>query len=182
MPIVVPRMPGGPVTTQTEELAPFFERVDYPYFVVTALTEEGALGGCLAGFVTQCSVDPPNFLVCISKVNHTYAIAEGSAAMGLHLLGTDQEELARRFGEETGDRVDKFAGLDWAPGDTAHLCSPSRRSASKGSSSATSRSATMRLSCSVERGPSTAAMPASLHIALPRRSLRVTPCRVDRIG
>jgi flavin reductase (DIM6/NTAB) family NADH-FMN oxidoreductase RutF len=101
---------------RTDELAPFLERVDYAYFVVTARTEEGALGGCLAGFVTQCSIDPPNFLVCISKVNHTYAIAEGSTAMGLHLLGTDQGDLARRFGEETGDLVDKFAGLDWVPG------------------------------------------------------------------
>jgi flavin reductase (DIM6/NTAB) family NADH-FMN oxidoreductase RutF len=104
------------VSKQTDELAPFLERVDYAYFVVTARTENGALGGCLAGFVTQCSIDPPNFLVCISKVNHTYAIAEESRAMGLHLLGTDQVELARRFGEETGDLEDKFAGVDWMPG------------------------------------------------------------------
>jgi flavin reductase (DIM6/NTAB) family NADH-FMN oxidoreductase RutF len=104
------------MTKQTDELEPFFDRVDYAYFVVTARSKEGALGGCLAGFVTQCSIDPPNFLVCISKVNHTYAIAEGSTAMGLHLLGTDQAELGRRFGEETGDLVDKFEGLDWVPG------------------------------------------------------------------
>ena len=111
-----PARSGGLVTQHTDGLAPFFERVDYAYYVVTARTDEGVLGGCLAGFVTQCSIDPPNFLVCISKVNHTFAIAEGSTAMGLHLLGTDQGELARRFGEETGDLVDKFAGLHWEPG------------------------------------------------------------------
>jgi flavin reductase (DIM6/NTAB) family NADH-FMN oxidoreductase RutF len=104
------------VTKQKDELAPFFERVDYAYYVVTARTQDGALGGCLAGFVTQCSIDPPNFLACISKVNHTYAIAEGSTSLGLHLLGRDQAELARRFGGETGDLVDKFAGLDWVAG------------------------------------------------------------------
>jgi flavin reductase (DIM6/NTAB) family NADH-FMN oxidoreductase RutF len=104
------------LTQQGDELAPFFERVDYAYYVVTARTDEGSLGGCLAGFVTQRSIDPPNFLVCISKVNHTFAVAERSTAMGLHLLGRDQAQLARRFGEETGDLVDKFADLEWKPG------------------------------------------------------------------
>jgi flavin reductase (DIM6/NTAB) family NADH-FMN oxidoreductase RutF len=101
---------------QTEDLAPYFARVDYAYYVVTVQADDGAPSGCLAGFVTQCSIDPPNFLVCISKVNHTYAVAQRSTAMGLHLLGADQVELARRFGEETGDLVDKFAGLDWETG------------------------------------------------------------------
>jgi flavin reductase (DIM6/NTAB) family NADH-FMN oxidoreductase RutF len=36
--------------------------------------------------------------------------------MGLHLLGEDQVDLARLFGEETGDVVDKFAWLDWRLG------------------------------------------------------------------
>jgi flavin reductase (DIM6/NTAB) family NADH-FMN oxidoreductase RutF len=105
-----PAKPGGLVTHQTDELAPFSERVDYAYYVVTARTDEGILGGCLAGFVTQCSIDPPNFIVCISKVNHTFGIAERSTALGLHLLGRDQVWLARRFGEETGDLMDKFEG------------------------------------------------------------------------
>jgi flavin reductase (DIM6/NTAB) family NADH-FMN oxidoreductase RutF len=60
------------------------------------------MSGCLAGFVTQCSISPPNFLVCISKVNHTLVVAQHSSGMGLHLLGADQVDLARLFGEETG--------------------------------------------------------------------------------
>ena len=76
------------------------------------------MSGCLAGFVTQCSIDPPNFLVCISKVNHTLGVAERSPGMGLHLLGQDQVDLARLFGEETGDLVDKFASVDWRLGST----------------------------------------------------------------
>ena len=75
-------------------------------------------GGRLAGFVTQCSIDPPNFLICVSKVNHTLAVAEHSPGMGLHLLGEDQVDLARLFGEETGDVVDKFASVDWRLGST----------------------------------------------------------------
>ena len=38
--------------------------------------------------------------------------------MGLHLLGEDQVDLARLFGEETGDLVDKFASVDWRLGPT----------------------------------------------------------------
>ncbi len=38
--------------------------------------------------------------------------------MGLHLLGEEQVDLARLFGEETGDLVDKFASVDWRLGCT----------------------------------------------------------------
>ncbi len=106
------------MTEATDDLAAFFDLVDYPYFVVTVRSPEADMSGCLAGFVTQCSIDPPNFLICISKVNHTLAIAVRSPGMGLHLLGQDQAELARLFGEETGDLVDKFASVDWRLGPT----------------------------------------------------------------
>jgi flavin reductase (DIM6/NTAB) family NADH-FMN oxidoreductase RutF len=106
------------VTDANDGLAPFFDLVDYPYFVVTVRSPEADMSGCLAGFVTQCSIDPPNFLVCISKVNHTLGVAALAQGMGLHLLGRQQVELARLFGEETGDLVDKFASVDWRLGST----------------------------------------------------------------
>lgn len=104
------------MTSHTDELASYRARVDYPFYVVTVQATDGAKSGCLAGFVTQCSIDPPNFLACVSKVNHTFGVAQRSTSMGLHLLGVDQVDLARRFAEETGDLVDKFAGLEWRPG------------------------------------------------------------------
>ncbi len=103
----------------TVERAPFLDRVDYLSYVVTVRSPDAEMSGCLAGFVTQCSIDPPNFLVCISKVNHTLAVAQHSSDMGLHQLGADQVDLARLFGEETGDLVDKFASVDWRLGSTA---------------------------------------------------------------
>ncbi len=106
------------MTDAREDLAPFFDAIDYPFFVVTVRSPEAEMSGCLAGFVTQCSIDPPNFLVCISKVNHTLGVAECSPGMGLHLLGQDQVDLARLFGEVTGDLVDKFALVDWRLGST----------------------------------------------------------------
>jgi len=106
------------VTDVGDDLAPFFDLIDYPYFVVTVRSPEADMSGCLAGFVTQCSIDPPNFIVCISKVNHTLGVATHAQGMGLHLLGQHQVDLARLFGEETGDLVDKFASVDWRLGST----------------------------------------------------------------
>jgi flavin reductase (DIM6/NTAB) family NADH-FMN oxidoreductase RutF len=100
------------------DLAPFFERVDFPYYVLTVRTSDEEMSGCLAGFVTQCSIDPPNFVACISHLNHTLGVAVRYSAMGLHLLGEDQLDVARLFGEETGDVVDKFADVDWRIGTT----------------------------------------------------------------
>lgn len=90
---------------------------DYPVYVATA-TDGIELSGCLVGFVTQSSIEPVRFVICLSKVNHTFAIAEGSRGLALHLLGSDQKELASIFGEKTGDVVDKFAGLAWSTATT----------------------------------------------------------------
>jgi len=100
------------------DLSAYLDRIDYPYYVVTVRSDDAAMSGCLVGFVTQSSISPPNFLVCISKVNHTFGVAEHASGMGLHLLGNDQVELARLFGEETGDEIDKFAACDWRLGST----------------------------------------------------------------
>ena len=107
-----------PMSEGPDDLEPFFALVDYPYYVVTVRAPDADMSGCLAGFVTQCSIHPPNFLVCISKVNHSFPVAERSSGMGLHLLGADQADMARLFGEETGDVVDKFAAVDWRLGST----------------------------------------------------------------
>ena len=112
------RWPRVPTGDPGDDLAPFFERVDFPYYVATVRTPDEEMSGCLAGFVTQCSIDPPNFVACISRVNHTHGVAVRASAMGLHLLGEDQLEMARLFGEETGDEIDKFAACDWRLGST----------------------------------------------------------------
>ena len=94
----------------------FIDRLVYPLVVVTVEAPDGERSGCLAGFFTQCSIEPTRFVVCISKVNHTFDIVERSTRMGLHLLGEDQDATATLFGEETGDRTDKFARTAWHHG------------------------------------------------------------------
>jgi flavin reductase (DIM6/NTAB) family NADH-FMN oxidoreductase RutF len=91
--------------------------LDYPMFVVTA-SADGERSGCLVGFTTQTSIHPARFLACISEKNHTYPVAYSASVLAVHLLSRAprERELAELFGSETGDRVDKFAGLAWQPG------------------------------------------------------------------
>ena len=90
--------------------------LDYPMLVVTVASPAGR-SGCLVGFSTQSSIDPPRFLICLSDKNHTYRVANaGATRLAVHLLGAGQEELAKLFGEETGDDVDKFARCGWQEG------------------------------------------------------------------
>jgi len=90
---------------------------DYPLYVVTASSDDG-ISGCLAGFVTQSSIEPVRFVICVSKVNHTFVVAERSKGLALHLLGSDQKDMASLFGETTGDVTDKFDRVTWSAGIT----------------------------------------------------------------
>ena len=89
--------------------------LDYPMFVVTTAAQ-GERAGCLVGFATQCSIDPPRFLVCISKQNRTYRVARDAGVVAVHFLPADAEDLAELFGGRTGDDVDKFAQCEWSEG------------------------------------------------------------------
>jgi flavin reductase (DIM6/NTAB) family NADH-FMN oxidoreductase RutF len=76
------------------------------------------------GFATQASLKPPRLLVCLSKANATFGVAEQAEALAVHFLGQDDAELARLFGEETGDEVDKFTLCDWAEGPAGVILLP----------------------------------------------------------
>jgi flavin reductase (DIM6/NTAB) family NADH-FMN oxidoreductase RutF len=89
--------------------------VDTPSYVVTTASG-GELAGCLVGFATRCSIDPPRFGVWLSKLNRTYRVAEAATTLVVHLLRDGDRDLAERFGGDTGDEVDKFADIDWRPG------------------------------------------------------------------
>jgi flavin reductase (DIM6/NTAB) family NADH-FMN oxidoreductase RutF len=102
----------GGVTPQVHRLV---SGIDYPMFIVT-VAADGRRAGCLVGFTTQCSIDPPRFLVCISVANHTFGVARAARVMVMHLVPDDAAGLAELFGSRTGDEVDKFARCEWTPG------------------------------------------------------------------
>jgi flavin reductase (DIM6/NTAB) family NADH-FMN oxidoreductase RutF len=89
--------------------------LDYPILVVTAADGERR-EGCVVGFATQCSLDPPRFLACLSRANRTFRRAAEFDALAVHLVPRAAAELVELFGGETGDEIDKFARCAWSPG------------------------------------------------------------------
>ena len=91
-------------------------RIDYPMFVATTRGAGGERAGCLVGFATQCSIDPARFLVCVSDKNRTYRVLREAAALVLHVVPADADDVVELFGGETADDVDKFARCAWREG------------------------------------------------------------------
>lgn len=93
--------------------------LDYPMMIVTAAAG-GEKAGCLVGFATQCSIDPPRFAVWLSRKNRTFRVAREAEVLVVHFPSVDDRRLADLFGGETGDEVDKFAQCRWRDG-PAHV-------------------------------------------------------------
>ena len=89
--------------------------LDYPMFIVT-VAAGGERAGCLIGFATQSSIDPPRFLALISDKNRTWQVAREAEALAVHLAPDDEPELVELFGARTGDELDKFERCEWTRG------------------------------------------------------------------
>ena len=84
--------------------------LDPPLAVVTTAAA-GERAGCLVSFHTQASMAPQRYCVYLSKANHTYGVALRASHLAIHFLAAGDLALAELFGGQTGDTVDKFAGL-----------------------------------------------------------------------
>jgi flavin reductase (DIM6/NTAB) family NADH-FMN oxidoreductase RutF len=97
----------------------YFDRLvgmlDYTMLVVTTQAD-GEPSGCLVGFATQASIHPPRFLVGVSRTNHTCPVAARSDYLAVHVLARRDTGLARLFGGQTGDQVNKFDLCSWHTG------------------------------------------------------------------
>ena len=84
-----------------------------PVMLVVTATAAERRDGCLVGFHSQCGIEPRRHALWMSKANRTTRIVADDRCnhVGVHLLRSDQHELARRFGTLTGDDVDKLAGV-----------------------------------------------------------------------
>jgi 5-amino-6-(5-phosphoribosylamino)uracil reductase len=89
--------------------------LSYPMLLVTA-ADGAERSGCLVGFSSQSSIDPPRYMVWISKKNHTYHVARGADVLTVHFPSRDQRSLAELFGSHSGDDIDKFASVAWHVG------------------------------------------------------------------
>ena len=82
--------------------------------VTTAADEDRA--GCLVGFHSQASIEPPRYVVWLSQANHTHGVAARASTFAVHLVPADRHDLAALFGGLTGDESDKLSRCDWVPG------------------------------------------------------------------
>jgi flavin reductase (DIM6/NTAB) family NADH-FMN oxidoreductase RutF len=103
------------VSSVQETFVELTGRLNYPMLLVTTATD-GERSGCLVGFSTQCSIDPPRFIVCLSDKNHTTRIASTAAALAIHFPPAEALDLAELFGSETSDEIDKFSLCQWHVG------------------------------------------------------------------
>jgi flavin reductase (DIM6/NTAB) family NADH-FMN oxidoreductase RutF len=98
-----------------EPVAGLVARADPPLYIVTTAAG-GARAGCLVGFASQVSIDPPRFLAALSVANRTWDVARAATHLAVHVFGRDRMDLIALFGGETGDEVDKFSRCAWSDG------------------------------------------------------------------
>lgn len=79
--------------------------------VVTTRSERGPIG-ITANSFASVSLDPPLILWCPARASRRFGAFAGAGGFALHVLGAEQEALARRFAA----RGDDFAGLAWHSG------------------------------------------------------------------
>jgi len=101
--------------TSSPDFEELVTAVSRPMLVVTTVAGT-ARAGCLVGFHCQCSIEPPQYAVWLSKANRTFEIAVLANAFALHFLDEADLDLAERFGTVTGDDEDKFEHCAWRPG------------------------------------------------------------------
>lgn len=87
-----------------------------PALVIVTTALDGERAGCVVGFHSQSSMDPPRYCVWLSKANHTARVVRHATHLAVQPVPESDFALAERFGTLTGDVTDKFAGLSFRDG------------------------------------------------------------------
>ena len=91
------------MTDATRSFHTLVADLDYPMFVVTAVAA-GERSGCLVGFLSQASIDPPRLLVFLSKANRTYSVAQHAEILAVNFLHEGSRDLAACSGSTRATR------------------------------------------------------------------------------
>jgi flavin reductase (DIM6/NTAB) family NADH-FMN oxidoreductase RutF len=88
--------------------------------VITARRSDGLPCGIAATSLTSYSAHPPSLLVSVWHESRCHDALAVAGAFGVHILKSDELELAHRFADRA--LPDKFEGVDWAwDGDVPEL-------------------------------------------------------------
>ncbi len=81
--------------------------------IVTAEAPDGTPVGLTVNSFTSVSLEPPLVLFCIDKNAGSYEGIVNAQGYAVHILGSDQVDLANRFATRGADR---FGGLNYTRG------------------------------------------------------------------
>ncbi|WP_327302192.1 flavin reductase family protein [Streptomyces sp. NBC_01298] len=105
-------MPNAPSGSQ-DALGDFRETMAHlvsGVAVVTVSSPQGVPGGLLVSSITSYGTDPATVMLAVSRTARTYSLLREAEEFGVHLLASDQTELAGIF---AGHQDDKFTGIAW---------------------------------------------------------------------
>ncbi len=71
------------------------------------------VNGMTASWVSQVSLKPLLLMVSIAPARYSHDLIKESGVFAINVLTHEQIDLGKRFGYQSGRRVDKFAGLDY---------------------------------------------------------------------
>lgn len=97
-----------------EGLRRFFRRSASGVWVVTTTSPDGRPVGFTASSVTSVALDPAVFALSLQAGSSSWPAVEAASGIMVHALSDADEPLARRF---ASSGVDRFAGVDWHPGE-----------------------------------------------------------------
>ena len=83
--------------------------------VATVLDSAGGVHGMTANSFTSVSLTPPLVLICVdhrARIREHFRIGE---FFGINILSASQKDLSDKF---AGSGYDRFAGVNWYPGQT----------------------------------------------------------------
>lgn len=83
--------------------------------IVTTVDKAGKPYGLTMNAVTSLSLNPPMFIACVDNNSDTLGPMRESQVYCINVLTSAQQDLSNRFAKK-GD--EKFAGVDFAPGET----------------------------------------------------------------
>jgi flavin reductase (DIM6/NTAB) family NADH-FMN oxidoreductase RutF len=83
---------------------------------VTALTADGQVAALTVNSFTSVSLEPAKVLFCLATTSSSYPVLREATRIAIHILGQDQEDIARRFATSGLSGPEKLDGVGWTPG------------------------------------------------------------------
>jgi flavin reductase (DIM6/NTAB) family NADH-FMN oxidoreductase RutF len=104
-------MPADPSAARVELFRDAMAALASGVAVVTARRSDGSPAGLLATSIAAYSAAPPSILVSVAHSARSHpTLVEHAERFAVHLLGREQEALARTFASRSED---KYADLGW---------------------------------------------------------------------